>query len=68
MTFKIFVRNWWRHNSEYPNGLEPDATGRKHTIGHTDTEEEAREIAQEYNRTHKPGRFSRKAEFEEIRR
>ncbi len=63
MSYKIFTRRWWKDNPSWPNGLEPDATGRRTTIGHADTEEEAREIAQEYNRTHNAGRYSVKAEF-----
>ena len=66
MSYRVFVRNWWKENPSWPNGLEPDPTANKHTLNsRVETEEEAREIAQEYNRTHKPGRLSRKAEFEE---
>jgi hypothetical protein len=62
--YKVFVRNWWKNNPSWPEGLEPDPRARKYTIAdRIDTEEEAREIAQEYNRTHKPGRLSRKAEY-----
>ena len=59
--YKVFVRNWWRME----NGQRvPDPGARKHTL-HTgiDTEEEAREICQEYNETHEPGILSRKAEY-----
>lgn len=61
--FRIFVRSWWKWNAAWPGGREPHATGRKHTIAWADTEQEARAIAQEYNRTHNPGPLSRKAEF-----
>lgn len=39
--------------------------GRKHTVGRFHTEEEARAFAQEWNRTHRPGPLSRKAEYED---
>ncbi len=62
--YKIFVRNWWKKNPAWPNGLEPDATARKTTIAKDiETETEARDICKEYNTTHKPGRLSRKAEY-----
>lgn len=64
--YTVFVRNWWKENPNWPDGLEPDPTARKHTIAkRIKTEEEARAIAQEYNRTHNPGRLSRKAEYTE---
>lgn len=64
--YTVFVRNWWKDNKNWPNGLEPDPTARKYIIyRNVDNEDKAREIAQEWNRTHKPGRLSRKAEFEE---
>ena len=64
-TFAVFTRAWWRNNPEYPNGLEPDASGpRRYLARRVQTEEEAQAIAQEYNRTHKPGRLSIKAEYE----
>ena len=64
--YRVFVRNWWRNNPEWPGGLEPHGGARKTTIAsRVATEEEARSIAQQYNATHKPGRLSRKAEYEE---
>lgn len=63
--YRVFTRTWWSFNPNWPNGLEP-CPGRKRTLRkNVPTEKEAREIAQEYNRTHKPGKLSRKAEFEE---
>jgi hypothetical protein len=64
--FDVFVRNWWRLNgSGLPGlaGLTPHA-GRKTYIARRVTEEEARQICQRYADTHKPGRLSRKAEYE----
>lgn len=61
--YKVFTRTWWKNNPEWPNGLEP-CIGRKYTLGLVNTENEARDICQKYNKTHKPGRLSRKAEYQ----
>ena len=66
MTYRVFVRNWWKDNPSWPNGLEPDPTAEREDLGEVDTEEEARALCREYNSTHEPGRYSRKAEYEEI--
>lgn len=61
--YKVFIRTWWRANPDWSNGLEPHV-GRSRTIARDiETEEEARRIAQGWNATHKPGRFSLKAEY-----
>ena len=62
--YNVFVRNWWTPNAAYPNGLEP-CPGRKTYVRKHVTYSDARAICQRYNETHKPGRLSRKAEFEE---
>ena len=63
--YNVYTRSWWKENPSWPNGLEPNSGGRRHYLAKgIGTEEEARSIAQEYNRTHTPGRLSRKAEFE----
>lgn len=64
MSCDVFTRTWWKDNPSWPNGLEPQA-GDKHYIARRVTMAEARKICQEWNATHKPGRYSRKAEFEE---
>ena len=65
MSYRVFTRTWWRNNPAWPNGLEP-SPGRKTTlVSRVETEDEARRICQEHNRTHNPGRLSLKAEFEE---
>ena len=61
--FRIFTRTWWVANPSWPNGLEPGA-GRKTTIGYAATEREARLHCAQWNAAHKPGRLSRKAEYE----
>ena len=62
--YKCFTRRWWKDNSSWPNGLEPDGKGNKTTKCYVETIEQAREYCQEYNRTHSPGRYSVKCEFE----
>ena len=62
MPYQVFVRNWWKDNPSWPNGLEP-CPGKKHLLDTVSTEEEARERCREYNDSHNPGRYSRKAEF-----
>lgn len=65
MSYRVFTRTWWKNNPTWPNGLEPCA-GRKYTIRErVATEADARAVCREYNDTHKPGRLSRKAEYEE---
>lgn len=61
--FNVFVRNWWKENENYPNGLEPCA-GKKTYKKRNVSESEAKLYCKEYNATHNPGRYSRKAEFE----
>ncbi len=57
---RVFVRNWYKRE----NGqLVPNFRARKTTLALVETEEQARAMAQEYNRTHKPGPLSRKAEW-----
>jgi hypothetical protein len=67
--FECKVRNWWRLNKDWPDGLEPHATPWEQcrTRVRFNTEAEARDWCQEYNRTHKPGRLSRKAEYSEVK-
>ena len=62
-SFRVFVRNWWRHNPLWPDGLEP-GPGPRTTLARGCTETEARQICREYNASHPPGRLSRKAEYE----
>lgn len=63
--FRTFTRTWWRENPAYPNGLEPHA-GKRTYHDDYDTEDEARAARREWNAKHKPGRYSRKMEFEEV--
>ena len=61
--YTVFVRNWWKENPAWPNGLEPDSTATKTTLATGLSEKEARKMCKEYNDTHEPGRLSRKAEY-----
>lgn len=65
MTYKVFVRTWWREarTQGWPNNLEP-CPGDKTYIGETADEEEAREMCRQFNTRNPPGRYSRKAEYE----
>jgi hypothetical protein len=67
-TYRVFVRNWWRRASQgehgWPGGLVPDPGARKTTLATRCTHAEALQICERYNSTHKPGKLSRKAEFE----
>jgi len=62
--YNVFIRRWWKDNPQWPKGLEPHM-GRKTYLQHGVNYETARSIAKDYNATHKPGRYSLKAEFEE---
>jgi hypothetical protein len=62
--YTVFTRTWWRHNPAWPNGLEPGA-GRKTRIARNLSEREAIKLCAEWNASHKPGKLSRKAEFEQ---
>jgi len=64
--YQVFTRNWWKENTAYPNGLEPDSNAERQNITQTYTEEEAREYCQEHNNTHAAGRLSNKAEYQKI--
>ena len=67
--FRCFTRAWWRRATQgepgWPNNLVPNSGGRKTTFARCYTEDEARDICRTWNANHKPGRYSRKAEFEE---
>ena len=67
VSYRVFVRNWWRWERRHDSTrhLVPDAGARKTTLARRMTYEEARCMCAEYERTHKPGPLSRKAEFEE---
>lgn len=47
--YTVFVRNWWKRNSSWPNGLEPDAGARKVTIRKGLSLEEARQLCKTIN-------------------
>jgi hypothetical protein len=62
-TYNVFHRTWWRRNPGWPKGLEP-GLGRKTYLARGVTYTVARQICADWNATHKPGKLSRKAEFE----
>lgn len=63
--FAVFTRTFWKDNPSWPNGLEPECGPRTYLAKGLKTEEEARAMCKKYNATHDPGRYSRKAEYEE---
>ena len=69
MSYKVFVRNWWKWETDRfgMKRLVPDSRARKTTlVKRVETEKEAREICKKYNDSHNPGSLSRKAEYTEI--
>lgn len=64
--YNVFVRSWWRDNPSWPNGLEPHAGEKKYIERFLESEDEAQEICQSYNDMHDAGRYSIKAEYEEM--
>lgn len=62
-TYTVFVRNWWKRNPNWPDGLEPGPGPKKVIRRGVESIEKARRICEEYNRENKPGKLSRKAEF-----
>lgn len=64
-TYAVSVRTWWRYNPDWPNGLEPCAGKKKYLRKGIAGEESARDVARVWNANNKPGRLSRKAEYEE---
>ena len=61
--YTVFVRNWWKDNPAWPDGLEP-CPGERSIIATGCTYSEARRRCEAYRATHEPGRYSNKAEFE----
>jgi hypothetical protein len=60
--YTIFIRNWYRINKT-TGQLEPDFKGRKTFLSRCSTEKIARSTCEWYNKNHKPGKLSRKAEY-----
>ena len=58
----VFKRSWWKDNNDWPDGLEP-CMGTKFILTRVETEGEARTFCRAWNNSHRPGRYSTKAEF-----
>jgi len=77
MAYRVFKRVWWKDATEpgWPDDLEPYA-GPKHALRkvsteseereYVSTESEAREYVSNWNSNHKAGRYSLRAEYEEV--
>lgn len=61
MAYKCFVRTWWVKGA---GGKIIPGPGKKHYEPGIWSEKEARAMCQEYNSTHKPGKLSKKMEYE----
>ncbi len=61
--YNVFTRRFWRANPNWPGKLEPHM-GRKTYLRNGISREDAVRVAQDYNSSHKPGKYSRKAEIE----
>lgn len=63
-SYATFTRTWWRW--EYRNGARErvPGPGPRRYHGHNLTYDEARQMCEQWNATHKPGPLSRKMEFE----
>jgi hypothetical protein len=61
--YNVFVRNWWLRDPSASDGRTP-GPGPKRYIAKGVTESRARELCREYNGSHNPGKYSRKAEYE----
>lgn len=64
MKYKVFTRRWFRANPEWPDGLEP-CPGRKTTLRKGLGLDQARALCEQWNSDNDPGKYSRKAEFEQ---
>ena len=62
--YKVFHRTWWRHNSRWPQGREPQI-GQSFHIAYVDSEEEAIARCRDWNAHHAPGPLSDKAEWDD---
>lgn len=58
--YYCFTRTWWR----IENGRKVPGAGRRHTIAKNVTRDEALAICKVWNSEHKPGKLSRKCEFD----
>lgn len=62
--YNVFHRTWWRENSGWPNGLEPEAGKRHYLIRGVTSETLAQQICRDWNGCHEPGKLSDKAEYD----
>lgn len=61
--YRIFIRDWWVPNPNWPDGREPQP-GKKRYVGRAKTIDEAREKCAERNERLKGHKMGRMAEFE----
>lgn len=63
--YEVFHRTWWKRSNEWPKGLEP-AVGRRNHVTYAFTAEEARQIAEHWNKLRLPGPLFDRAEWWEV--
>jgi hypothetical protein len=67
-TYNVFVRTWWRAptaaDGVWPDNRVPHLGKKTYLRRGLPNIDEARAVCAEYNRTHAPGKMSKKAEFE----
>jgi hypothetical protein len=62
--YHVFTRSWWKIvKGQYGQTSRVPYMGRKTTLAHVNTEQQARAICKQYNESHNPGPTSRKAEY-----
>lgn len=67
--YDVFVRTWWRRakpeDGRWPNNLVP-CPGKRRYLARNVSYSIAKQMCEEWNKEHKPGRYSRKAEFQSV--
>jgi hypothetical protein len=63
-TYRVFVRNGYKHNPSWPNGREPYGAAPKTTLARHLSLSAARDMCEVWNKNHNPGKLVRMAEFE----
>jgi hypothetical protein len=66
--YNVFHRTWWVENPAWPKGLEPQLGKKHYLVKGVNSEKLARELCEDWNEQHEPGRLSDKAEYESVDR
>lgn len=60
----VFVRNWYKKNDNWPNGIEPTFNAPKHYLKLDVSRDEAIKLCKEYNDNNEAGVLCKRAEFD----